>query len=177
MDGPGFVIGIGVELRVGIRKGGQLPFSSPFRWFLHAPPSSKPPTLLKPPISDVWSKGERSGRNIDHGARRRSGRSGSKYDGGIKDDHNWGGPSPKARNKSWPGYALVLSLSHSCLAIAEWARSQSGFGSSPFSLEKCDRWMMLEPQPNSSAGWATHKTVARGPSSRVGHSSYKLNVL
>ena len=120
---------------------------------------------------------QRSGRNIDHGARRRSGWSGSKYDGGIKDDHNWGGPSPKARNKSWPGYALVLSLSHSCPAIAEWARSQSGFGSSPFSLEKCDRWMMLEPQPNSSAGWATHKTVARGPSSRVGHSSYKLNVL
>ena len=141
-----------------------------------------PRRLLKPPISDIWSKGGRARIRRPAGETwitRRRRWSGSKCDGLIKDDHNWGGRrSRDGWNKSqsvrpWGMLAqsvspalLALSPSHSCPAIAEWARLRSGFGSSVF----FGKMRSMDDAPSSPlslsalAGWATHKTVARGRS-------------
>ena len=93
-----------------------------------------PRRLLKPPISDIWSKGGRwrafAAQRENHGSRGDGGGgdrrrwSGSKCDGLIKDDHNWGGlRGMDGRNKSRTvrpsvGYARSVSPSFQLCSLS-----------------------------------------------------------
>ena len=140
--------------------------------------------LLKPPISDFLMFGQKesahslSGRNIDHaGCLLSDGWSASKFDGLIKDDHNWGGRKEGTKDGVCSLRLCPLCPSHSCrarqllngrasqIAIWVWFFLSRFFGK----MRSMDdaRSSVLRPR-SSSAGWATHKTVDRGPSSEQG---------
>ena len=119
-SGPEFVIGIelvGVELRRR-REGWGSCFS--FHDFAAAANGfgmRHPRRLLKPPISDIWSKGGRAfaAQREKHGSRGDGDRrrwSGSKCDGLIKDDHNWGGRRKEQKPaEEWGMLSPSLALS------------------------------------------------------------------
>ena len=82
--------------------------------------------LLKPPISEFLMFGQKESAHRSAAGETLItvvvGRSASKFDGLIKDDHNWGGRS-KEQKLSWR-YAQSVCLTHSCPAIAEWAMGE-----------------------------------------------------